>query len=94
MLLCFTLPGAVLPDTAQLGHGRPCTNIPSSALRYQFCHDPPSLVLSYPAWPCTAFLPLSGSAAHARSCPAPRDTLETWLLAPLWTSDQLVKGDI
>ena len=62
-LLCFTLPGAVLPDTAQLGHGRPCTNMPSSALRCQFCHDPPSLVLSYPAWPCTAL--------HCPSCPCP-----------------------
>ena len=63
MLLCFTLPGAVLSDTAQLGHGRPCTNMPSSALRCQLCHDPPSLVLSYPAWPCTAL--------HCPSCPCP-----------------------
>ena len=81
-----------------LGHGRPCTNLPSSALRCQlFYHGPPSLVLSYPAWPwdCLTlpFLPLSGAAAHARSCPALRDTLETWLLAPPWTFGRLVKGD-
>ena len=47
-----------------LGHGRPCTNLPSSALRCQlFYHGPPSLVLSYPAWPWTAL--------HCHSCPCP-----------------------
>ena len=47
------------------------------------------LILPGPALPYTALPALSGSAAHARSCPASRDTLGTWLLAPLWTSDQL-----
>ena len=96
VLLCFTLPGAVLPDTARPWSAlhEPAQFRPTLPIILPWSTQPGS-ILSCLALDCLTlpFLPLSGAAAHARSCPALRDTLETWLLAPPWTFGRLVKGD-
>ena len=96
----LTMPDPVTLCPALFNTGRPFVALPGPSRPRLVLTD---AALFHSAWRCPArhcsartwsALHEHAQFRHARSCPAPRDTLETWLLAPLWTSDQLVKGDI